>query len=827
MSTKILNYNQSVDGFTASALRDKGGAAYNALAYSVTGDGSTDDSSALNTLITTVNSAGGGVIIIPGGKTYAIAATVVLKSDVQIKLSAGAIIKWTGAAGGTMFGTGGVDPLMRSGVFGRSAKIDPNALADFIFDLSSPEFCDFGHYEILSGRASTVVYRIQANSSNATGYESHNNAVFNNFRSIVVNGTCSKVYVLSGSSVSSVVTLNHFEDVEARDVRTTGIDLVQWCDNNYFDGYIRIELQANNAVGVLFNSGSAGSDVGVYGNVFVHVAVDTFTGGGLTGRVGVKLNNSKDNQILAYHNNPTAEGGSVVDSGSSSHLIVQIGLSSSTTVYHFTKGTSFQTGGTLDSGQSAITCTSTTTDATPIILSPRLITGTNGLALWNGQGTFQMSANISGTLYGNLFLPTLDRHSDLSSHTVNEVRNYYSRVDGTVNYTANVQVVFHYYADNCSMPSNALGTQAAFYSQPLTKATNNWGVYISANNSLFNGLNIFGAAQTPLYSVHAWGSGLRLQAVAAPATPTLTKTGASTTATYAYAVVSKDLAGNTSLASTTSATQTNAATLDGSNFNTVTWVAVPGAASYDVYRITATSATGNSAQTGKLSVGTSVVGTSFQDQGGTASGTVPLRNNTADVTIDGFATLHNGLFAAANCLAEGVMYTSTANVSVATAVTATLIGSGVGTLTLPANFLIAGRTIRIRAKGYVTTTAAPSTLIFLSKLGATTVSNTNNGTGVAPTASMTAKPWDMEQDITCRTVGSSGTVMAVGLVRMSTSATVTFNTANLAAILMCSTATPATVTVNTTTSLAIDFQVTDAGTGTTVVCTNFTVEVLN
>jgi hypothetical protein len=182
---------------------------------------------------------------------------------------------------------------------------------------------------------------------------------------------------------------------------------------------------------------------------------------------------------------------------------------------------------------------------------------------------------------------------------------------------------------------------------------------------------------------------------------------------------------------------------------------------------------------------------------------------------------------AVNGMISTVLYTSTANASVATATTATLIGSGVGTLTLPANFLVAGKTLRLKAKGYITTTAAASTLIFLVKLGATTVANTNNGTALAPVSSMTAKPWEVEVDITCRTTGASGTVMAVGYLRFVNSATVTLTTANTVIVLVCSGTTPGAVTVDTTASKAVDFQVTDAGTGSTVVCTNFSLEVLN
>jgi hypothetical protein len=149
---------------------------------------------------------------------------------------------------------------------------------------------------------------------------------------------------------------------------------------------------------------------------------------------------------------------------------------------------------------------------------------------------------------------------------------------------------------------------------------------------------LLGLNQTsPTYGLHMLGGGQRIAALGSPNTPTLTKTGSSTTATYAYAVVAKDRAGNVTLASTASATQTNAATLDGSNYNTVNWTAVSGAVSYDVYRITATSATGNSATTGRIATAVTVL--TYNDQGVAASGAVPTRNTTADLTVDGQLTL--------------------------------------------------------------------------------------------------------------------------------------------------------------------------------------------
>jgi hypothetical protein len=72
--------------------------------------------------------------------------------------------------------------------------------------------------------------------------------------------------------------------------------------------------------------------------------------------------------------------------------------------------------------------------------------------------------------------------------------------------------------------------------------------------------------------------------LAAPAAPTVTPQGAAGVTAYSYFVVAKDGNGKRSLVSPVGTTNTGNAVLDGVNFNRVTWVAVPGAVSYDVLK---------------------------------------------------------------------------------------------------------------------------------------------------------------------------------------------------------------------------------------------------
>lgn len=108
----------------------------------------------------------------------------------------------------------------------------------------------------------------------------------------------------------------------------------------------------------------------------------------------------------------------------------------------------------------------------------------------------------------------------------------------------------------------------------------------------------------------------------------------------------------------------------------------------------------------------------------------------------------------------GVIFAATANGQVANTTTeTTLIGSGVGTLTLPANFLVAGKTIRLTAAGIFSTQLVPVALNIRFKLGSTVIIATG---AQVPSGATTNRFWWVEVLLTCRTTGVTGTVIAQG-----------------------------------------------------------------
>lgn len=148
---------------------------------------------------------------------------------------------------------------------------------------------------------------------------------------------------------------------------------------------------------------------------------------------------------------------------------------------------------------------------------------------------------------------------------------------------------------------------------------------------------------------------------------------------------------------------------------------------------------------------------------------------------------------------SGTIFTQTADATVSNTTTETTIfGSGVGTLTLPAAFFVAGKTIGIMMSGvYSTVAVTGDTVTVKIKYGSTVIASKAT-TGLLTGA--TNNYWFAEAMITCRTTGSSGTVQCSGGVRYQVASSVVVeDELNNSA---------GTTTINTTTSNAIDVTVT-------------------
>jgi len=122
-----------------------------------------------------------------------------------------------------------------------------------------------------------------------------------------------------------------------------------------------------------------------------------------------------------------------------------------------------------------------------------------------------------------------------------------------------------------------------------------------------------------------------------------------------------------------------------------------------------------------------------------------------------------------------------------------MVGTGVGTETLPVNYLVIGKHIHMEASGFVTTGATPQNTTWRMKLQGVTIASVT----FTPTANLTNGGWSASFDITCRTTGAGGTVFGEGKVFMQGSPVTASITAPMTSI--------ATTTINTTTTALIDF----------------------
>lgn len=146
-------------------------------------------------------------------------------------------------------------------------------------------------------------------------------------------------------------------------------------------------------------------------------------------------------------------------------------------------------------------------------------------------------------------------------------------------------------------------------------------------------------------------------------------------------------------------------------------------------------------------------------------------------------------------LQQTTLFIQTAQQNVSNTVAETsIIGTGVGSLSLPANFWTVGKTITLKAKGSIANTATP-TLQWRLLYGATALIDT---TALTMTAITGAQPISIEFEATCTATGVSGSV-TVGC-------RINYGTTNMAEASYQTY--PGTATVDTTAAGLLDLKVT-------------------
>jgi len=107
------------------------------------------------------------------------------------------------------------------------------------------------------------------------------------------------------------------------------------------------------------------------------------------------------------------------------------------------------------------------------------------------------------------------------------------------------------------------------------------------------------------------------------------------------------------------------------------------------------------------------------------------------------------------------LFTATATATVAnTGSETTLIGSGVGSLTIPSADLYAGKTVRVKARGYWSTLGIAAGNITINLKGGSTVLATTGA--VAVPLSQSSDYWEVDAEIVVYSTGGAGTVWTQG-----------------------------------------------------------------
>lgn len=323
---------------TFSQLTFSAGGAGSTSIVSVTDYGAAgsnaDNSTQIQNAVNAMSTSGGGVYVPTGA--YSHASAITLKSNVMLWGAHGASFVWTGGTT-PQITTATTGYIKEAGISGLNLTC---GVASKAIELYSPWRCTFSDITIASTSSTNILIDFLCNSSGTTNPDSNYNAVFCYVENILQTGTCGTFIRLRGntaSGTSQVVTLNTFGSLNAISCAVRGIDFSQWCDSNYFDGVTRVNMTANNGVGVEWNSASPLANVGVYANNFDHLAVDTFAGP--SGRVGFKMNWTKLNKIGFYYNDPIAEGGLyIISSACLSYDFVYVdgGSGGTNSMFHYT-----------------------------------------------------------------------------------------------------------------------------------------------------------------------------------------------------------------------------------------------------------------------------------------------------------------------------------------------------------------------------------------------------------------------------------------------------------------------------------------------------------
>lgn len=164
---------------------------------------------------------------------------------------------------------------------------------------------------------------------------------------------------------------------------------------------------------------------------------------------------------------------------------------------------------------------------------------------------------------------------------------------------------------------------------------------------------------------------------------------------------------------------------------------------------------------------------------------------------------------------NGTIFAMTVSSSVSNSTSETnIVGVGSGTVTLPANYLQVGKSVRIMARGVYTTTTTAGNLTVKLKFGSTVIVSTANL--VLVSSQTTPQFWGFSITLTVRSSGASGTLMG-------NTALVMYDTVNGGRLFPMTMLMPVSVDMTTTQDISLTSQFSLANSSISMTASNFVV----
>lgn len=278
----------------------------------------TTNTTNLNALISTLASAGGGLIVFNEPGSYPINGTITLRSNVSFKMNA-CHFAWSGSAGGNIFTTLSTEVCVDMDL---EIFVDEgSSFSGVVIRLHSCANCFFKFRGYGNNIGSTFIY-ISADSSAGAWPGGGRNWVFNHMEA-QHRLQCGTFLLTDGqTSPNQVVTDSTFHNMHCNAAYSYVQRFDSWTDTITFSGNTYGSVNGSGGVGVINNPGSPTVETGVYNIHWHHLAIDTF-GTGL-GRYGVVLNAGKGFTCDKFFQGPCAENGDLVGTNCASYQFRQL-----------------------------------------------------------------------------------------------------------------------------------------------------------------------------------------------------------------------------------------------------------------------------------------------------------------------------------------------------------------------------------------------------------------------------------------------------------------------------------------------------------------------